>query len=224
MRFEQILELGQDERDRVGEIVVRFFFGSMEHVGLFNTDPHPGNYMLMADGRMAFLDFGNSVRVGERTLELSRRALLAALDGDAERFTTMAADLGYVRDLERIDRELLLRQALLVGDWYLRDRELRIDPDYVAAIVAALVDPRAVEGAFRLVRQLKIPPEEIWLRRVETSVLAVLGQLRARRNWHRIMLEAITGEPATELGRVELSFWGRRGHRPARVDRQGDVL
>ena len=52
----------------------------------------------------------------------------------------------------------------------------------------------------QLVRQLKLPPEEIWLRRVETSVLAVLGQLRAQRNWHRIMLESMGGEPATELG------------------------
>ena len=67
----------------------------------------------------------------------------------------------------------------------------------------SLVDPRAMEGAFRLVRQLKVPPEEIWLRRVETSVLAVLGQLRATRNWHRIMREIVFGDaPATELGRL----------------------
>ena len=58
-------------------------------------------------------------------------------------------------------------------------------------MISALIDPRAMEGALRLIRQLKVPPEEIWLRRVETSVLAVLGQLRATRNWHRIMLESL---------------------------------
>jgi hypothetical protein len=115
-----------------------------------------------------------------------------------------------VRNLDRIDREPLLEQALLAGDWYLQDRELQIDPDYVAQIVAALIDPSAFDGALRLARQLKIPPEEIWLRRVETSVVAVLGQLRATRNWHRISREAIEGQPATELGRQDAEFWARR--------------
>ncbi len=228
-RFGSVLELDQAERDRVGEVIVRFFLGSMDRIGRFNTDPHPGNYLLMAEPddmgaagqrggtpsrrapmRMAFLDFGNTVEVRPESLELMHGALRAVLEGDVDRFTARAADLGYVRNLDRIDRELLLTQAVTVGDWYLRDRELRIDPDYVARIVESLIDPRAFEGAFRLVRQMKIPPEEIWLRRVETSVLAVLGQLRASRNWHRIMLESIGGEPATELGVQEAEFWGRR--------------
>jgi predicted unusual protein kinase regulating ubiquinone biosynthesis (AarF/ABC1/UbiB family) len=208
--FQEILATPQPDRDRVGEIIVRFFFGSSARVGRFNTDPHPGNYLLMDDGRMAFLDFGNTVEVSPQSLETSRRALVAASEGDADRFTTMAAEMGYVRDLDRIDRELLLTQAVLVGDWYLHDRELRIDPDYVARIVAAVIDPRAFDGALRLVRQMKVPPEEIWLRRVETSVVAVLGQLRAKRNWHRIMREALDGAPATELGRQDFEFWTGR--------------
>ena len=212
LRFKDILRLDQDQRDRVGEIVVRFFLGSGVRVGRFNTDPHPGNYLLLQDGRMAFLDFGNTAEVSDDGLELVRRALVAAIDGDQERFTATAAELGYVRNRAKIDRGLLLGQALVVGDWYLRDRELRIDPEYVGAIVEKLIDPRAMEGALRLVRQMKVPPEEIWLRRVETSVLAVLGQLHARRNWHRIMRELQLGEePVTELGEREAEFWRTRG-------------
>jgi predicted unusual protein kinase regulating ubiquinone biosynthesis (AarF/ABC1/UbiB family) len=207
--FDEVLSLGQRDRDRVGEILVRFFFGSMARVGRFNTDPHPGNYMLLDDGRMAFLDFGNTVEVGDQ--ELRRRAVMAVVEGDTERFVAAASELGYLRDSSRIDRELLLAQALQVGDWYLKDRELRIDPEYVAGVISALIDPRAMEGALHLIRQLKIPPEEIWLRRVETSVLAVLGQLRASRNWHRIMLELLRGDPpSTELGEAEHEFWARR--------------
>ncbi len=210
-RFDEILSLDQPQRDRVGEILLRFFFGSMDRVGRFNTDPHPGNYMLMDDGRMAFLDFGNTVSVSREVIDLWRRAMLAAMRDDLSAFTDTMSDLGYVRDLDRLDREALLTQAALIGDWYMRDEEVRIDPDYVAGVIAALIDPRAFDGAMRLARQIKIPPEEIWLRRVETSVLAVLGQLRATRNWHRIMLEPMGGEPATELGASELAFWNRRG-------------
>jgi predicted unusual protein kinase regulating ubiquinone biosynthesis (AarF/ABC1/UbiB family) len=208
-RFEEILQLDQAQRDRVGEIIVRFFFGSMQRLGRFNTDPHPGNYLLGDDGRMAFLDFGNVAEVGDR--EVTRMALDAAMDADADSFTKAADQLGYVRDLGTIDRELLLAQALALGDWYVQDRELTVDPDYVAAIIASLIDPRAMEGSLRLVRQLRVPREEIWMRRVEVSVLAVLGQLRATRNWHRIMLETLGGEPSTELGRADAEFWERRG-------------
>jgi predicted unusual protein kinase regulating ubiquinone biosynthesis (AarF/ABC1/UbiB family) len=211
LRFDEIVGLDAEQRDRVGEIIVRFFYGSMERLGRFNTDPHPGNYLLCEDGRMAFLDFGNTAESGDRSL--IRHALEAAVRSDADSFTAAAAELGYVRDLDRLDRELLLAQALALGDWYLHDRELTIDPDYVAGVIASLTDPRAMEGSLRLVRQLKVPPEEIWLRRVETSVLAVLGQLRATRNWHRVMLDVLGGEPATELGRLDAEFWTRRGWR-----------
>ena len=207
--FKDVLGWDQEQRDELGEIIVRFFFGSMRRLGRFNTDPHPGNYLVVDGGRIVFLDFGNTAEVGDR--DEMRRALTAAIDGDAAALTTAASELGYVRSQRRLDQELLLQQAQTIGDWYLQDRELRIDPDYVAAVIAALVDPRAMEGAFRLVRQLKLPPEEIWLRRVETSVLAVLGQLRATRNWHRIMREIVFGEePATELGVKEAAFWAAR--------------
>jgi predicted unusual protein kinase regulating ubiquinone biosynthesis (AarF/ABC1/UbiB family) len=209
LRFDEILRLDQAQRDRVGEILFRFFYGSMERVGRFNTDPHPGNYLLRDDGRISFLDFGNTVTVGDR--QLLRKALEAALKADADGFTSAAAELGYVRNLSRVDRELLMNQALALGDWYLKDRELRIDPEYVAAVLAALIDPRAMEGSLKLVRQLKVPPEEIWLRRVEMSVLAVLGQLHATRNWHRIVLDILGGEPATELGRLDDEYWSSKG-------------
>src|SRR5690348_14868764 len=47
--FERVRELPQEEKDRVGEIIFRFFYGSIYHLQHFNADPHPGNYMLMDD-------------------------------------------------------------------------------------------------------------------------------------------------------------------------------
>lgn len=211
MRFEQVLELDQPARDRVGEILVRFFFGSSMRIGRFNNDPHPGNYLLMEDGRVAFLDFGNTTAVSSEWREAARRVLRAAIDGDLDEFARDMDQLGYVRNLDRLDRQLLFEQTIAIADWYLRDEELQIDPDYVAGVVAALIDPRALEGSFRLARQISVPPEEIWLRRMETSVLAVLGQLHAKRNWHRILLEIDFGaEPGTPLGREEAEFWRAR--------------
>jgi predicted unusual protein kinase regulating ubiquinone biosynthesis (AarF/ABC1/UbiB family) len=56
--FEEVRELPDEQRDRFGEIVFRFFFGSLYRIGHFSGDPHPGNFRLMDDGRVTFLDFG----------------------------------------------------------------------------------------------------------------------------------------------------------------------
>ena len=59
-------------------------------------------------------------------------------------------------------------------------------------------------------RHQDISPEHLFPLRMQLLTLAVLSQLRARGNWHRIAREWIYGEPAvTELGRLEEEFYGR---------------
>jgi len=208
-RFEEILALPQAQRNRVGEIIDRFFFGSMYRVGRFNTDPHPGNYLLREDGRMAFLDFGSTKVVDPAWLRAGDRTIAALIDGDPARFRDEVERMGYLHRPDDIDAELLLAQARATGDWYLHDGVRTIDPDYVARVSARLLDlsPRIM----RQVRAMRVPPEEVWFRRLQVGVFAVLGHLRATANWHRIMREYVLGEePATELGRADWAFWSRR--------------
>src|SRR5438105_4172537 len=44
-RWTAIGEVDQKLRDRGQEAVYRFFFGSVARFGMFNADPHPGNYL-----------------------------------------------------------------------------------------------------------------------------------------------------------------------------------
>ncbi|HTN22929.1 MAG TPA: AarF/ABC1/UbiB kinase family protein, partial [Solirubrobacteraceae bacterium] len=74
--FEALKQLPQAERDRLGEIIFRFYFGCMYRHLQFSGDPHPGNSLLLDDGRMAFLDFGLFKRIppeiAEFELEVAR--------------------------------------------------------------------------------------------------------------------------------------------------------
>ncbi len=56
--FDSVKEADQATRDRLGEIIFRFYFGCMYRHRQFSGDPHPGNFLQMRDGRVAFLDFG----------------------------------------------------------------------------------------------------------------------------------------------------------------------
>ena len=64
--FEELKQLDQPERDRLGEIIFRFYFGCMYRHHQFSGDPHPGNSLLMDDGRVAFIDFGLFKRISLR--------------------------------------------------------------------------------------------------------------------------------------------------------------
>ena len=82
-RFEAVRELDQDQRDRYGEIVFRFFFGLLYRGRIALGDPHPGNYLLRPDGRVAFLDYGLVRDFGAARIDAERAIALAVREADA---------------------------------------------------------------------------------------------------------------------------------------------
>jgi hypothetical protein len=74
-------------------------------------------------------------------------------------------------------------------------------------------DPRS--QWYGQMRHESVPADHLFGRRLETLTLAVLSQLRARNNWHRIGREWVYGEPpVTELGRLEADFYGSTAAAP----------
>ena len=122
--FEDVKELDQDARDRFGEIVFRFCFGSIYHLQHFNADSHPGNYLLMEDGRVAFLDFGMTKKLDREQIELEQVAFDAAVNKDPEALRQRLHDLGFIRKPTKLDAERLMDHVMLVGGWYMEDRRV----------------------------------------------------------------------------------------------------
>jgi predicted unusual protein kinase regulating ubiquinone biosynthesis (AarF/ABC1/UbiB family) len=208
--FDEVKQLPHGERSRFGEIVFRFYLGSIYQLQHFNADAHPGNYLLLEDGRVAFLDFGMTKRLDIEQIELEIEVVKARVDNDPERLREKLHGLGFLKNPKRIDALQLMEHVDAVGGWYWEDREREITPEYVMGVISAVSDPRS--DFYRLMRRENVPANELMGRRMEIGVLAVLGQLRAKRNWHRIAREWWFGdEPATELGREEWRFWAERG-------------
>ena len=208
--FEQVKTLDQDERDIFGEIVFRFCFGSIYHLQHFNADTHPGNYVLMDDGRVAFLDFGMTKRVTPGQIQLEQLAIDAASRDDPEALRSELHDLGFIVDPDRIDAERLLEHVKLVGGWYIEDADIQVTPGRVMKMIEVTSDPRS--DFFDMVRRESLPADELMGRRMETGLLAVLAQLRATANWHRILREWLYGDPpSTVLGEAEWRYFERRG-------------
>jgi predicted unusual protein kinase regulating ubiquinone biosynthesis (AarF/ABC1/UbiB family) len=206
--FEEVRELPAAERDRFGEIVYRFFLGSLYRNGHFSGDPHPGNYRLMDDGRVAFLDFGMTKHVGREQIAREVELQRAAMDGDAEALFAALAGMGFFdADNPALTPAAVHEQVRAAAAWYVDDRPVTIDRAVVTEILINASDPRS--DYWELMRHQTLPPEVLLARRMEGLVLGVLGVLGATANWHRIAREWLFGDPpSTPLGEAEAEFFG----------------
>jgi hypothetical protein len=190
--------------------VFRFFFGTLYRDGHFSADPHPGNYELLDDGRVAFMDFGLTKRVRPERMDHEKAAIRATLRGDEAGVRSELAGLGFLAvDDPGVDSGELLAYMESLHAWHAEDRPFTITPSYVSKLIAG-----AAPGTpnWQLEKRLSIPPDAVFSRRLETLTIGVLGQLEATANWHRIMGELISGgEPSTDLGEQEAAFFRSRG-------------
>ncbi len=209
--FEELKRRPQAERDRIGEIVFRFFLGCLYRHRQFSGDPHPGNFLLQDDGRVAFMDFGLFKRLDAQPVELELAAQRAVVEGNAPALHQLLAASGFLPEPERVNPDHLLAFITDAIWWYTTaDEELELSPEIATQVMIESSDPRS--SHFREMRHQHMRPEHLFGRRMEMLTLAVLSQLHARANWHRIAREWMYGdEPVTELGSAEAAFYGRSG-------------
>jgi predicted unusual protein kinase regulating ubiquinone biosynthesis (AarF/ABC1/UbiB family) len=207
--FEEMKQLPQAERDRIGETIFRFYFGCMYRHHQFSGDPHPGNCLLLDDGRMAFLDFGLFKRIPAAAAEFELQSQRLGIERRASELIEHLHAGGWMGDPSYYTDEGILEQFDDFTWWYSRDEELELTPEIATEVMIQMSDPRS--RYFGKMRHETLPPDHLFGRRLEMLTLAVLGQLRATANWHRIAREWIFGdEPVTELGAAEAAFYERR--------------
>lgn len=211
--FADVAGLPDEERDRYGEILFRFYFGLLERQHLACGDPHPGNVIFTPDGRICFLDFGLMRKVPPAYLEGERVIGRALLAEDAARVHRQLAVLGYLPDPDSFDVDAVFRQLSDSGAWYLTPGFLRITPAVVREIMEIAGSPRS--PYFEAMRRQTVPPEALLIRRMEGLLFAVLGELRAGADWNALMRESLFGldGPTTALGIAEAAWLG--GARPS---------
>jgi predicted unusual protein kinase regulating ubiquinone biosynthesis (AarF/ABC1/UbiB family) len=206
--FEELKTYPQEDRDRIGEILFRFYFGCLYRHHQFSGDPHPCNSMLLPDGRVAFMDFGLFKRMPPGTVELEITVARAVIEGDTETIMRIGTETGFFPEPEKFKPERVLEHFRAATSWYTSDEYIELTPEYATQVLIDMSDPRS--EYFGMLRHESAPPDHLFGRRMEVLTLAVIGQLHARGNFHRIAREWFyTDEPATELGEQENAFFAR---------------
>jgi len=91
--LEDLAAESESDRRAFAETLWRFVFKGNLVGGMFNADPHPGNYLFHEAGVVTFLDFGCVEVLPTERVERARRLHAAALRRDEDAFAACVRDL-----------------------------------------------------------------------------------------------------------------------------------
>ncbi len=151
----------------------RFVFKGTVTAGLFNADPHPGNYLFQPDGNVVFLDFG-CVQTRDEASRASDESLhRAALARDEVAFAVAVRRLLGLRagaQEERITRQVRRMYEPLFSS------PARVDRAFVAGMLRSLRESRRARADEP---RVPLPRGTIFMERLRFGFYSVLARLDA---------------------------------------------
>jgi predicted unusual protein kinase regulating ubiquinone biosynthesis (AarF/ABC1/UbiB family) len=203
------------ERDRYGEAIFRFTFGSLYRFRIFNSDPHPGNFLFPGDGRVSFLDFGSSKAFSTEAKDRLIAVQDAVFARDVPALETAMEVAGLKPAGVEVDMDVVLAWWELLREPMLRDEPATYTPEYARRVINASAAP---DSPYRpTLVKLALPPEYLLLNRITFGVNSLLARLEPTANWHRVILELAgqRDEPASALGEAEAAWLAARAEADA---------
>ena len=170
----------QEQRNNAGMKLARFHFTSPDRAGLLHADPHPGNFRLLADGRLGVLDFGACNRLPNGFPEPMKRLLKHALDDDSAALYEGFKKDGFILADVDVDPDLVL-DFLVPLVQPLRTQTFKYSREWLRDQSARVGDPR--NPTAKIGFQLNLPAEYVLIHRVTLGTTGIFCQLEAEGNF-----------------------------------------
>jgi predicted unusual protein kinase regulating ubiquinone biosynthesis (AarF/ABC1/UbiB family) len=194
-----------EAKRRAGESIWRFAQHAILRIGVFNGDPHPGNYRFSHSGDVAFLDFGMVKRWAPGEWERLAPCMDAIIvDRDPVRLVAAMEQSGFLRERHGLDPQAVYDYVSSPYRPYLTET-FTFTRDFMRDTVQRITDLNGPHA--RVIEQIDMPPSFVMLDRVVWGVSALLGKLELEAPWRAMLLEyRAGGPPATALGTAELAW------------------
>ncbi|WP_412737339.1 ABC1 kinase family protein [Krasilnikovia sp. MM14-A1259] len=180
----------QAQRDEAGRLMAILHFSAPSRAGLLHADPHPGNFRVLADGRLGVIDFGAVARLPGGHPEPIGRLVRLALDGDAEAVADGLRDEGFIKPDDELDAVAVLNFLRPMIE-PLASAEFRFTRSWLRSEATRLSSPRS--PAYQLSRKLNLPPSYLLIHRVTLGSIGVLCQLEAQAPYRSIVEKWLPG-------------------------------
>jgi predicted unusual protein kinase regulating ubiquinone biosynthesis (AarF/ABC1/UbiB family) len=190
MDLEQAALAPEPMRKHYCEVLWRFVFKGNLVAGMFNADPHPGNYLFGEDGTIAFLDFGCVQPIPDERLTEARIMHRAARLRDEAEFRRSTIALlqtqGGAYEEAAIEYVRFCFEPLFASPF-------RITRPYVTQVVRRVYDMKRhllpSDGSYTA-----LPSGMVFMNRLQFGFYSVLGRFDAEADYggveERIFAEA----------------------------------
>jgi predicted unusual protein kinase regulating ubiquinone biosynthesis (AarF/ABC1/UbiB family)/HSP20 family molecular chaperone IbpA len=205
------------QRNRAGIMLIRFLFSGPARVGLLHADPHPGNFRLLADGRLGVLDFGAADRLPDGFPPVFGRVLRLMHEGaDLAKLEAEFRSHGYLREDVSVDLTAL-RALLAPLAEPSRAESFRFSREWLRAETMQ----SSVLRSSSVLRRLNLPPSHVLIHRVLAAGLGVLCQLECEVPFRAEVLSSMPGYADTVKPAPAAAANGHAGSAPpARPEEQ----
>jgi predicted unusual protein kinase regulating ubiquinone biosynthesis (AarF/ABC1/UbiB family) len=164
------------ERDRAGTLLGLLHYSAPTRAGLLHADPHPGNFRILADGRLGVVDFGAVARLPGGFPEPLGRLTRLAVDGDGPAVLAVMRAEGFIRpDIDLDARQVMDYLGPILEP--LRAATFTFSREWMRTQAARIGDPRREEA--KVGRLFNLPPAYLLIHRVSVGSIGVLSQLGA---------------------------------------------
>jgi predicted unusual protein kinase regulating ubiquinone biosynthesis (AarF/ABC1/UbiB family) len=165
--------------------LVLFVLGAARS-GVFHCDPHPNDVLVMADGRVAIIDFGATRTVERSRVDASARALEAFCEQDTDAFGEALEQLGWLPAGQAGTARSLAEHALgeLAGP-----EGVRLDSETVIAARDRLFGRPA--ELVHLLQAGALAPEDLWPARGVAQLFGTIARAGATGRWRELARAAV---------------------------------
>ena len=180
----------KSERDEVGLKYVRFMFTGPLLAGLLHSDPHPGNFRVMSDGRLGVVDFGLCARLPDGLPPAIGRLLRISLTGDGDAVVEGLRAEGFIKSRMEIDPQQLIDYLAPFAE-PARAETFQFSRAWMREQANRTGDLRSPNASLTL--RLNMPPSYLLIHRVWIGGMAVLSQLEAEAPFRGVLEELLPG-------------------------------
>jgi predicted unusual protein kinase regulating ubiquinone biosynthesis (AarF/ABC1/UbiB family) len=187
VRFQEIADhASQEEKNRVASILYRFVFEGFYRFHIFNGDPHPGNYLFLRDGRVAFLDYGCALDLDPADVAMFKDMHVANFAGDMDRAKDVMLDLLEVDRSKALHIEAVHEYTEYLLKPYMTDEPFHYGADFARGAVSQ-AGALFKKTFFKTGSVPTTPPRFTFLNRMQWGFVSVLALLDARVNSYRLL-------------------------------------
>lgn len=173
-----------EERFRVSRLLMHAIWAPFVRQGVVHADPHPGNFLLLNDGRLGIVDFGAIKLLSPPFIRVNQLMLRSAAGGPRVDMIEMSEQSGFIFQVAPEEAREFIEGVIDIGSRPSRSR----DYDFATSTMTRDMRAHFLKNATRL-HKMRPPKEAVMFFRALGGLGQNLENLKARGDFQGIYEE-----------------------------------